>query len=90
MDLCVGKHKDYPYIIIAFGVAIVALISNINKPKLILQKALTYGGDCDTIGSLAGQMSGILYGKDAIKIEWLKNVETLEKLDNLITDFINQ
>lgn len=74
----------------AFGVAIVALISNINKPKLILQKALTYGGDCDTIGSLAGQMSGILYGKDAIKIEWLKNVETLEKLDNLITDFINQ
>ena len=42
--------------------AIVALMKNIDNSKQILPKAITYGGDCDTIGAIAGQMSGILFG----------------------------
>jgi len=70
--------------------AILALIKNINKPDIILSKAITYGGDCDTIGSIAGQMSGILFGEKSIKKNWLSNLENKNYIQEISTKLINK
>jgi ADP-ribosyl-[dinitrogen reductase] hydrolase len=37
--------------------------------------AVNRGGDTDTIGALAGQLAGALYGVDAIPARWLRRLE---------------
>lgn len=72
----------------ALSCAIVALIKNINFPCKILQKAITYGGDCDTIGGIAGQMSGILFGSSAIRKDWLNKLENLSYIESIVQKLI--
>jgi ADP-ribosylglycohydrolase len=58
------------------SVALWCLIKNIDlNPNEILAKGIFYGGDCDTIGAIVGQMSGLLFGEKAINKEWLKNID---------------
>lgn len=73
----------------ALSCAMVALLKNINNPIQIVPKAITYGGDCDTIGAIAGQMSGILFGLDSIRKDWLSNLENLSYIESIITKLIN-
>jgi ADP-ribosyl-[dinitrogen reductase] hydrolase len=68
--------------------ALIAFIKNFDNPKLIIQKAITYGGDTDTIGSIAGQLSGIRFGNDALNEEWLEKIDNLEYIKN-ISSFFN-
>lgn len=41
----------------------------------MLAKGIFYGGDCDTIGSIIGQLTGILFGQKSINQNWLKNID---------------
>lgn len=61
----------------SLSVALWCVIKNINilKPHEIMAKGICYGGDCDTIGSIIGQMTGILFGSDAINYEWYNNID---------------
>jgi ADP-ribosylglycohydrolase len=60
--------------------AVLGLIKNLSTPDKIVGKVITYGGDCDTITSIAGQMSGILFGCSAINKEWIKTLENRNML----------
>ena len=43
------------------------------------------GGDTDTVAAVAGGLAGIVYGKDNIPKEWmrdLRNKELIEKICN--------
>ncbi len=68
----------------SLSVALWCVLKNINEkdPKRILKKGLFYGGDSDTIGSLIGQMTGLLFGQNAIDEKWMKNIENLEIITN--------
>lgn len=71
----------------ALSTALWCIIKNLNNPRQILAKGIFYGGDCDTIGSLIGQMSGILFGSLSINKDWLKNIENLDNIYNLYKKF---
>jgi ADP-ribosylglycohydrolase len=64
------------------------IVKNIHQPEQILAKGIFYGGDCDTIGSIIGQMCGVLFGEKIINQEWLCNVENLDKIIELYNNLI--
>lgn len=66
------------------SVALWGVLKNINMPSRILGKVLAYGGDSDTIGSIAGQITGLMFGETVINKEWLKHIENKDKFISLI------
>lgn len=72
----------------ALSVALWCLLKNIDNPSQILAKGIFYGGDCDTIGSLIGQMSGLLFGDIAVNTLWLENVENITNIFDKVNKFI--
>lgn len=66
------------------SVALWCVIKNIHmEPHKILGKGIFYGGDCDTIGSIIGQMTGILFGYKSVNKDWLKNIDMSIFLKNI-------
>lgn len=65
------------------GTALWCIIKNLDNPEQILAKGIFYGGDCDTIGGIIGQMSGILFGEVSINKDWLNNIKDVDKLYSL-------
>jgi ADP-ribosylglycohydrolase len=63
--------------------ALWCIIKNIDilDPKDILAKGICYGGDCDTIGSIIGQMTGILFGELAINKDWFNTIDSKKFID---------
>lgn len=57
------------------SVAIWGVYKNLHQPFKILGKVLAYGGDTDTIGSITGQISGLLFGETILNKNWLNNME---------------
>ena len=51
--------------------------------------AVNLGGDADSIGAVYGQIAGAYYGFDAIPKRWVNAVKDMEKVNQLIEDFIN-
>ena len=70
----------------SLSVALWCLIKNIDiiDKKTILAKGIFYGGDTDTIGSIIGQMTGLLFRSDAINKNWLENIENINSICLLI------
>jgi ADP-ribosylglycohydrolase len=70
--------------------ALWCVIKNINVENKsdILAYGIFYGGDCDTLGSIIGQMTGILFGYDAINQSWLINLENRPIIEKLVNDFL--
>ena len=66
------------------GTALWCIVKNIDDdPKKILARGIFYGGDTDTIGSLIGQMTGMLFGLNAINPEWMSHVENIDYIMEL-------
>jgi ADP-ribosylglycohydrolase len=70
--------------------AMVGLIKNLDNPSEIVGKTITYGGDCDTIAGIAGQMSGILFGRSAINEKWLEKLENKALLVQISEKLVNK
>ena len=66
------------------SVALWGVLKNINTPSKILGKVLAYGGDTDTIGSIAGQITGLMFGDTVINKEWLNHIENKDRFIDLI------
>lgn len=60
--------------------ALWGVIKNLHQPSKIVSRVITYGGDTDTISSIAGQMTGILFGLESIRLEWLEKLENKDML----------
>lgn len=52
-------------------------------PAIVLD-AVNLGGDTDTIAALAGGVAGILYGMDAIPVEWLGRLDGRNIIDRIL------
>lgn len=52
-------------------------------PAIVLD-AVNLGGDTDTIAALAGGVSGIMYGMDAIPVEWLGRLDGRNIIDRVL------
>lgn len=52
-------------------------------PAIVLD-AVNLGGDTDTIAALAGGVAGILYGMDAIPVEWLGRLDGRNIIDRVL------
>jgi ADP-ribosyl-[dinitrogen reductase] hydrolase len=69
----------------ALGAALCCMLfhSVDGKPYDIVKRAIEYGGDCDTIASIAGQMAGAAFGKDALDPAWLAKLENRDQIEAL-------
>ncbi len=50
-------------------------------------KAVNLGGDTDTTGCVAGGLAGVTYGYQSIPGEWIQQLASQEKLDQLFNTF---
>ena len=66
----------------SFACAMWCILKNLRDVKSIIKKALTYGGDTDTVCGLVGQLSGELYGFDAVKENWMDKLESLNYINS--------
>ena len=48
-------------------------------------KAVNLGGDSDTVGAIAGQMAGRIYGASSFPKRWLKALINEKEIRNLAT-----
>jgi poly(ADP-ribose) glycohydrolase ARH3 len=63
--------------------AIYSFISNPNSFEACLYCAIMHGGDRDTLGAMAGAISGAYLGIDAIPLEWRSKLENLTSIEKL-------
>jgi ADP-ribosyl-[dinitrogen reductase] hydrolase len=54
-----------------------------NDFKSSVLTAVNLGGDSDTIGAVAGQIAGAIWGLESIPQEWLSNLYQQDRLINL-------
>lgn len=60
-----------------------AVADGCDYPSIVLN-AVNLGGDTDTIGALAGGVAGIMYGMDAIPVEWLGRLDGRNIIDRIL------
>ena len=53
------------------------------RPCDLVKRAIEYGGDCDTIASLVGQLAGITFGDASLDPAWLATLENRCYLEEL-------
>ena len=56
---------------------------NTNSYKECISLAVSLGGDTDTIGSIAGTMAGLHYGKEGIPREWLFKLKSKSLIESI-------
>lgn len=70
------------YVIYTLESVVYCLETTDNFKDAVL-KAVNLGGDTDTIGGLCGGLAGIYYGFDSIPIDWLDEIDKLDKVLSL-------
>lgn len=48
-----------------------------------VRMAVSFGGDMDTIGAMAGAIAGAFYGREAIPVRWLGELENRDYIERL-------
>ncbi len=62
----------------AVATALWAFLRYGKKPEECVVRAVSFGGDTDTIGAMAGALVGSLYGRSWIPARWYDNIENGE------------
>lgn len=74
------------YVISTFEVVVHCLLTTDNYADAVL-KAVNIGDDTDTNAAICGGLAGIYYGYDSIPIDWLIEIDELEKVLSLCEKF---
>lgn len=69
-----------------WNIALWSLLTTDNYRDCIL-KVVNLGGDTDTNASIAGAITGVIYGKDAIPMEWVDALLNKPLLDQIAEKF---
>ncbi len=77
------------YVVETLEAALWCLLTNTSYQETVLA-TVNLGSDTDTTGCVAGGLAGILYGEQAIPIEWRSQLPQQDKLEQLITRFVGQ
>ncbi len=75
-----ARHQECmgSYAMDALAMALHCLYTTSTFKDAVL-KAATRGGDADTIGAIAGQLAGAIYGVDAIPKEWIAHIHQWDR-----------
>ncbi len=68
--------------------AIIWCITNTDNYKDAVLKAISLGGNTNTLAALVGSIAGCLYGYEDIPKEWIDNLKMLEYLNVMYEEFI--
>lgn len=63
--------------------AIYCFLRNLESFRSALEYAVSLGGDADTIGAMTGALGGAYHGVETIPLEWLRNLERREYIEDL-------
>ncbi len=74
------------YVMETLTASLWCLLTTDNFQQCVL-KAVNLGGDTDTTGCVAGGLAGVLYGLDAIPVEWRATLPRQKDLDELFRKF---
>lgn len=74
------------YVVDTLEAALWCLLNTEDYKSLVL-KAVNLGEDTDTVGAVAGGVAGIIYGVEAIPIEWLNVLKRRDYLEKICEDF---
>ena len=77
------------YVVETLEAALWCLLTNTYYEETVLA-AVNLGSDTDTTGCVTGGLAGILYGEQAIPIEWRSQLPRQDELEQLITRFVAQ
>ena len=78
LDYLSGKG----YVIYTFEVVVHCLLTTDNFKDAVL-KAVNIGGDTDTNAAICGGLAGIYYGYDSIPIDWIGEIDKVNKVLSL-------
>lgn len=81
-DMIRGKG----YVISTFEVVVHCLLNSENYADAVLE-AVNIGDDTDTTAAICGGLAGIYYGYDSIPVDWLNEIDKLEKVLSLCERF---
>lgn len=76
------------YVVSTLEAALWCLLNTDNYKSLTL-KAVNLGEDTDTVGAVAGGLAGIVYGVEAIPVEWLETLKRRDYLEQVAENFAN-
>lgn len=74
------------YVIYTFEVVVHCLLTTDNYRDAVL-KAVNIGGDTDTNAAICGGLAGIYYGYDSIPIDWINQIDKIDKVLSLCEKF---
>lgn len=83
------KHNELSgsgYVISTLQSVIWCLLNSETYEECIY-KCVKIGGDTDTIASTAGGLAGIIYGKDAIPVDWVKDLKNKELIEGICNNW---
>lgn len=75
----------------ALAIALYATLIGFEKQSFMtgILLSVNHSGDCDSTGSIAGNMLGLLLGKEAIPFDWVKQLEMQEKISEIGEDLLS-
>lgn len=89
VKLIMRAEEELPtwgYALNTWNIALWSLMTTDNYRDCVL-KAVNLGGDADTDASVAGAIAGVIYGKDAIPMEWVNALLNKPLLDQIAEKF---
>ena len=74
------------YVISTFEVVVYCLLNSENYADAVLE-AVNIGGDTDTNAAICGGLAGIYYGFDSIPVDWVNEIDKIDKVLSLCEKF---
>lgn len=82
-DKPVTKIRSSGYVLDSLEAALWAFFTTSNFREGAV-KAVNLGGDADTVGAIYGGLAGAFYGDDQIPEEWLRDIQRLDLVEDVV------
>jgi ADP-ribosyl-[dinitrogen reductase] hydrolase len=89
LQLNKNSIKSSGYVIDTLEAGLWCLFNSSDYKEAVL-KAVNLGDDTDTTAAVTGGLAGIVFGLGGISSNWIKSLAKLEKIENLIDQFIKR
>lgn len=77
------------YVVETLEAALWCVLNNSSYEETVLD-AVNLGADTDTTACVTGGLAGVIYGEQAIPVEWRSQLPREDELDQLISRFVQQ
>ena len=82
-QLSKDQIKSSGYVVDTLEAVTWCLITTTSYKEAVLQ-AVNLGDDTDTVGAITGSLAGLYYGYDEIPEQWIKTLQRLEWIEQLL------